>query len=370
LRDGTPYENTLECWAVLAEASKDARYLDLVSVDDFVDRRNSEAITNFKETSDPYYAVSGDSYLLGKMEEMPSLPDAWVTGGHPAQRYQIEIWCEKSTMNDVLEPIAERHGAHLITGIGELSTTRCNECVASAREDGRPVRIIYISDFDPVGRSMPVAVARKIEFFLRNGGLDLDIQLRPVVLTPEQCVQYRLPRTPIKKSERRAARFEERFGKGATELDALEALHPGELARIIRREIARYYGNDLYANTLAAAQPVQAKLKKVTERVHERHTKEIADLRKEYDDLIAARGEWVERAGPTWDAIKKEITDEAKGLARGIKWPEPKEGDEDHDPLFDSTRSYVEQMDSYKTHQGKPTERGAVGRPFKMADDE
>jgi hypothetical protein len=35
-RADMPYENTLECWAVLAEASKGARYLDLVSADDFV----------------------------------------------------------------------------------------------------------------------------------------------------------------------------------------------------------------------------------------------------------------------------------------------------------------------------------------------
>jgi predicted nucleic acid-binding Zn ribbon protein len=37
-------------------------------------------------------------------------------------------------------------------------------------------------------------------------------------------------------------------------------------------------------------------------------------------------------------------------------WPEPDDGDEDDDPLFDSTREYVEQVDRYKEHQGKPTE--------------
>jgi hypothetical protein len=34
--------------------------------------------------------------------------------------------------------------------------------------------------------------------------------------------------------------------------------------------------------------------------------------------------------------------------------PEPDDGDEDDDPLFDSTREYVEQIDRYKEHQGKP----------------
>ena len=46
---------------------------------------------------------------------------------------------------------------------------------------------------------MPVAVARKIEFFLRDNELDeLDIQVRPIVLTKQQCEEYELPRTPIK----------------------------------------------------------------------------------------------------------------------------------------------------------------------------
>ena len=51
-----------------------------------------------------------------------------------------------------------------------------------------------------------------------------------------------------------------------------------------------------------------------------------------------------------------------------IEWPEPKEGDEDPNPLFDSRRDYVEQIDVYKAFQGKPTERksGKGGRKRKV----
>jgi hypothetical protein len=48
--------------------------------------------------------------------------------------------------------------------------------------------------------------------------------------------------------------------------------------------------------------------------------------------------------------------------------PEPEiecpefDGDEDDDPLFDSTRDYVEQIDRYKDYQGKPTARRARTR--------
>jgi hypothetical protein len=41
-------------------------------------------------------------------------------------------------------------------------------------------------------------------------------------------------------------------------------------------------------------------------------------------------------------------------VCEAIDWPEPEEGDEDPDPLFDSTRNYMEQLDRYREHQGKP----------------
>lgn len=42
---------------------------------------------------------------------------------------------------------------------------------------------------------MPVAVSRKIEYFVRTLGLDLDVRMFPVVLTQEQVQYYELPRT-------------------------------------------------------------------------------------------------------------------------------------------------------------------------------
>jgi hypothetical protein len=35
-------------------------------------------------------------------------------------------------------------------------------------------------------------------------------------------------------------------------------------------------------------------------------------------------------------------------------WPEPRPADEDPDPLYDSRRSYLDQIARYKRHLGKP----------------
>jgi hypothetical protein len=41
---GNPYQNTNTCWQALLQASRDARYLGTVPLDDFDDRRNPTAV--------------------------------------------------------------------------------------------------------------------------------------------------------------------------------------------------------------------------------------------------------------------------------------------------------------------------------------
>jgi rubrerythrin len=336
------------------EASRDARYLGLIPVRDVIDRRSDEPVINLStdpETSATIFAGGGLNECTPPTFETLHL---WIDPPVIPQRYQIELWCEKSTMNDVLIPIGERYGVNVVTGNGELSLTRCVELVDRA-EEGRPVRILYISDFDPGGQSMPVAVARKIEFMIRSEGRDLDIQVRPVVLTHEQCLQYRLPRTPIKEKESRAANFEARFGEGATELDALEALHPGELERILEREIERYYDDTLDDRTNDVMRDVQVELNEINAEVQRRHAKALKALEAERKKTLAAITAFEKKANLVLRKIKQELEGEAPDVDN-FDWPEADDGDEDDDPLFDSVRDYVEQIDRYKEHQGKTTE--------------
>jgi hypothetical protein len=67
--------------------------------------------------------------------------------------------------------------------------------------------------------------------------------------------------------------------------------------------------------------------------------------------------------GPLRRAISKKLRVKAPDIDE-IDWPEPEQADEDDDPLFDPTRDYVDQIDRYKHHQGKPTvRRGRNGGP-------
>lgn len=357
---GKPYLNTERCWAYLGKASAAARYLGLVPAEAFVDRRNDDPIIHLSGEAEPALAWVSDGsldYEFGEgHHEMPSLPRLRLSPPEIPQRYAVEVWAEKTTQNEILVPLAQRYGANVVTGSGELSITACLNVVERARQHGRPTRILYISDFDPAGASMPVAVARKIEHEIRTKGHELDIQVRPIALTAEQCVQYNLPRTPLKDSERRAAAFEARHGEGATELDALEALHPGALRKIVETEIRRYHDPDLRSRVARKLNEVVEPYTDANERIHDRHESDVDALRARWEDIGEEIERWRSDAVSTWQAIASDLRAAAPDLS-GVDWPEPREGDEDPDPLFDSCRGYVEQVDRYKRHQGKPTAR-------------
>jgi hypothetical protein len=279
-----------------------------------------------------------------------------------------EVWVEKSgDLDDVLVPICERKRVNLIPCKGEQGIEACRKVVERGSELFKPipVRILYLSDFDPAGQSMPLAVSRKIEFELRKRDLDLDIQVRPIGLTHEQCVKYRLPRTPIKESERRGKSFEGRYGGGATELDALEALHPGELSKIVEAEIDRYLAGDPETERRFSevSREIWGELKAVEKTVLARHADSLDGLRAEHAELLEELSdieerfrELAERIDSTFDEIRADLDAEQPDLSQW-EWPEPSEPKEDPDPLFDSRRGYVEQIDRYKQHQGKPIAR-------------
>src|SRR5262245_18836820 len=350
MAEGKPYENTFECWQKLCVASRAARHLELVPADWWSDKQSGALIHLVEPAAAEVTLEEGE---LSAMTDMPKPPRLELIPPTVAQPYHIELWCEKTTINDILRSLDEQYGGlNIITGEGELSLTACVQVVDRAIASDRPVRILYISDFDPAGQSMPLTVARKIEHLIYRRGLDLDIQVRVVALTREQVIEYEIPSIPLKETERRAADFHEQHGGLAAELDALEALHPGELRRILAQEIERYFDPDLVAATEAAAEEFASELESITEAVHEEHHEQLDELEEDWAEIATSIEGWNEQAQSVWRAITNDLLD-ATPYPADHDWPEPRDPDEDDDPLFDSTRDYVEQMDRHKQHQAK-----------------
>lgn len=354
--NGVPYENTEQCWNELTNAAKAARYLELVDPGAFVDRRNDEPISHLntwhERRAEAY--VYADSSPEVQLPEAPSGPHYEYSIDTP-QRYHLEIWCEKSTMNDILEPLARRYEGVVMYGKGELSITMALQSIERFKRSGRPVRIFYVSDFDPAGAGMPVSMSRKLEYFVRNMDLDLDIKLFPVVLTYAQTKQYnRLLPTPIKDTERRKDKFEAKYGAGAVELDALEALYPGELARLLNREMSRYYDSTLTRRIEQAHQAIRTRLAKEQSLVYSHYQNEIdaidrewTEVQKQVKTLLAGHAN---RRATLWRQIEQELDQNLPEVSvDGV--PEASEADERSGALYDSQRGYLAQNQVYQAHK-------------------
>src|SRR6266702_3904705 len=358
LPNGVPYANTLECWDILNLASKAARYLGLVDPAAFRDRRNPEPVVYARHwRSRPAVYASGDIETSDlSLPAFPALPQYQLSGYRGQQAYHVELWCEKSTMNDVLEPLCQHYGANLQTGLGELSITATLALVSRLRQANTPARILYVSDFDPAGQSMPVAVSRKIEYFVRTLDLAVDVRVFPVVLTLDQVQYYQLPRTPIKETERRRGGFEGRYGEGAVELDALEALYPGQLEAVLSRYIECYYDSSLDERVAEARAVLERDLGSVWHQVVEGFAPDLNALRGEYEQLqreFAGRmAGYSERMQGLWQAMRSELDLSVPHLEH-YPLPQPLYAEEIGDGLYNSGRNYLEQLEAYKVFQGK-----------------
>jgi len=254
---GEEYPNTEKQWTDLQNASRYARYLGLVDPGDFVDMRAptpSLSVSGLPDIPEPRYEVEALDSLLEW--DMPSIridltaslqvdAEYRVDGYYYAPDMQpnlIEVWSEKSGDDVTLEPIARTYGINYCPGIGFQSVTNIRRMFKRVRDTGKPTRILYISDFDPAGMGMPVQVGRQTQYaiwYLEEIAEEEapNVKLEPIALTQEQVVDWELPRKPIKDEDLRKGSWEDRFGEGAVEVDALEARYPGRLGSLVRARV-------------------------------------------------------------------------------------------------------------------------------------
>lgn len=373
--DGKPYENTQNSWSYLCCAAKQARYLGLVSVTAFEDHRNPDPILYspyppFEATPEWYMEDDFPKWTLPRIlvNLTPYLSFALAPSvrgyGYDLARdqpYLLEVWVEKSTMNDVLLPVCRDYGANLVTSLGFQSITSVIDLLKRIHKADKPARIFYISDFDPGGDGMPVGVSRQIEYWREEFAPGADIRLLPLALTKEQVIEYRLPSIPIKDSDKRKESFQTRYGMEATELDALEALHPGRLRNMVSEALKDYHDSEIFNRLCEASDEAEEIVTEAWQEVCDPFVEQVDAIKTEADEiysryrerLAALASELNQEIDPLQerlDAVRQDIQQAIDDFDPDLPdRPEPDiEPEADADEwLFDSTRDYMDQLAVY-----------------------
>lgn len=240
--DGTPYTNTDSDWLWLSgDCGKAARWLGYIGFDQISDQRNSPPLVHEHAVPEPEAWVDAGLRFelpdLGRELE-PSVESVDFLGRQP---YRLVMFGEKSSLEEVLIPLARRYRADLYLPTGEISDTLLHRIAANGAEDGRPVVVLTFSDADPAGWQMPVSIARKLQAFRAALFPELEFRVHRVALTPEQVRRLDLPSTPLKATEKRADRWRQEMRLEQTEIDALASLRPDVLTEIAHEAIAPFY---------------------------------------------------------------------------------------------------------------------------------
>jgi hypothetical protein len=170
-----------------------------------------------------------EAYLTTELDV--TIPQAWelqpqidVDGFEGTQPYRLALVGEKSSLADILGPLADRYDADLFLPTGEISDTQIYLMARAAEDDGRPLAVLYFADCDPAGWQMGISVSRKLQAFRYLLPKMPDFEVHRVALTPAQVQEYGLPSTPLKATETRADPWRAAMGIEQTEIDALASL--------------------------------------------------------------------------------------------------------------------------------------------------
>jgi len=244
--DGQKYahKDAHKDWLFLLKAAQMARYLHIGTWKNLIDLKHPDPTDyNTYEVESGWKKdgiVDVQSLLQGGVEQFV---DALLKMLHKEipqyrtdamQTFHTEVWCEKNSMGFVIEPACRVYGACYQPLVGQASVEKVEMSARraiQAAQAGKKVRIFYISDWDRYGWWMVSAVARKLEYFVEEAkeqGLDMDIRLTRLALNDDQIQKFNLPKAP-------------KLGEAVVELDALEAIHPGELGNIVGKALDPYY---------------------------------------------------------------------------------------------------------------------------------
>ena len=378
--DGTAYEGTDKDLHDLETAAKKARLLGMVPFEAFTEKRTTAEYDydRFRRTPDfaPVILFEDEvreDWRLTRPQfwrpvwELPEAPTSrWVPTALSLQSVAIEIWIEKDSaaLNEEVLPVAERHGCRVVIGAGYSNYTKANELVQRTIADARPRVLLWLSDADAAGESMPNAAARAIEFIHEHYPACPRVLVDVLCLTLDQLagieaeIGRKIPLIPDQGRD-----------EGRVELQALAAFAPGWVRDELERRLDELADHDLADELEAWEVGADAEIEEAWEA-------QTAALRQAVERLSEERDAILERPltltglKVALDQIEPErqrIEQEVRAILASfdVELPELPEGyvelDSGRDWLLDTDREFEDQLNAYRRHEPVHRRRPQLG---------
>jgi hypothetical protein len=349
--NGQRYANSEEDWDWMqSKAAKAGRWLRYVGFDKITDERNVPPVVRLWTPPEPKSVISVGDVEIVVPDDLA--PQPLLIDYRGIQPYRLSIFGEKTSLEDVLAPVAESRMADLYLPTGESSDTLVYLMARDAAEDGRPLVVLYFSDCDPDGYGMGRSVARKLQAFKALQFPELEFELRPVALTPDQVKEHGLPSTPfvtkakttnaLKAAETKRRRWVDAFGIEQTEIDSIATLNPDLLRRLAMEATRPFFDSGLDARAREKRREWEARAQQVIE--NEIGKGQLTQRRADAEAKLAELHEQVEALKDALEGVElPEIPDVIEGQA-DIDGSLPS-------PLIDSKWDFAEQCQRLISHK-------------------
>ena len=213
-------------------------------------------------------------FVNGIPDALEDTIDQYKLDRQEGQANYIEVWCEKTTLVDVLRTVTDKYHIPLCIAVGRESSSAIYKGYQRFRKEiseGRPAILLYVGDHDPSGLDMIRDIQERIYFMLDNSKYDYNygfdyknnlnegFKVIPVALTMDQVKQYSLPSNYAKESDVLYKKYVKEIGTTYSwEVDALDSKI---LVDLLESKILEYMDFDQYNAILESEQSDISQLK-------------------------------------------------------------------------------------------------------------
>lgn len=155
----------------------------------------------------------------------------------------VAVFVEKDAVAGTVQPITSTYDVALHVCRGYASVSFAGEIADEWAQIDKPIFAYYVGDHDPSGFDIERDLKDKLE---RYSGLafGMDMHWRRLAVNVADFDDHDLIRLPVKRADRRAAGYLQKYGDMAAEVDALP---PTELRRRVEEAILGHVDADQWA---------------------------------------------------------------------------------------------------------------------------